>query len=57
MLASRMEEVTEKSRSDMLLQIPNAIGMAKVRIPNTSPFTLFFLKSSRSISRPARNMI
>ena len=57
MLASRMEDVREKSRSDMLLHIPKAIGMANVSIPKTRPLTLFLRKSSKSISRPARNMI
>ena len=41
----------------MLLHTPKAIGITNVRSPNTRPFTLFFRKSSISISSPARNMM
>ena len=46
-----------KPSSDMPIHMPAAKGMLNVSTPNTNAFDKFFFKFSKSISKPARNMI
>jgi hypothetical protein len=56
-LENKSEVPNPKCRRDIPTHIPTANGMQNVSTPNTNAFEMFFFRFSKSISRPARNMM
>ncbi|EPR71889.1 hypothetical protein ADIWIN_3087 [Winogradskyella psychrotolerans RS-3] len=56
-LANKTDVGNENANTYSPVNVPKIIGIRNVNKPNTKLFLLFFLKSARSISKPARNII